>query len=84
MLLFSKVSAVIPEDIGATAYTTFATFSNLSELVAPSIGLKLTDIFGKGSGFYWMVLMALGAQVGVNLGLLWGRATEVDLASPGE
>ena len=60
-LMFSKVTEVIPEDIGATAYTIFAVVNNCAEDIPPSIGLKVVDLVAERT-FFKIVLVSISIQ----------------------
>ena len=77
-LMFSKVTEVIPVDIGATAYTIFATLNNTAENLPPSIGLKVVDLMSE-QRFFQAVLGSLIVQL-IVICLLWPWAGDVDKA----
>ena len=77
-LLYSKVTEVIPEDIGATGLTIFAALSNISKMIPSSIGLKLADLVSEKT-FFRLVLGTILLQF-VVICFLWPLAVDVDKA----
>ena len=75
---FSKVTEVIPEEIGATGYTIFAVFSNMSHDIPSSICLKVADLVSERRLFQ-LVLASIFLQF-VAIFLLWPLAAQVDEA----
>ena len=75
-LLLSKVTQVIPEDIGATAYTIFAALYNGSQDIPSSIGLKIADSVSEIS----FIKFVFGSIVGqyVLICFLWPLAYDLD------
>ena len=77
-LIYSKITQVIPEDIGATGYTIFSGLSNISQHVPSSIGLKLADLVSE-KRFFGLVLASILIQFAV-ICFLWPLASQVDNA----
>ena len=77
-LMFSKVTEVIPEDIGATAFTIFAVVKNFGIKAPTSIGLKIADVVSENR-FFQLVRATLFVQF-VVICFLFRLAVEVDEA----
>ena len=77
-LMFSKVTEVIPEEIGATAYTIFAVLRNTGNHIPSSIGLKIVDKVSQKT-FFVLVFGSFFVQF-VVIGVLWPLAVKVDQA----
>ena len=75
-LMLSKATEVIPEEIGATAYTIFVSLCNTSQDVPSSIGLKIADLVSQAK-FFQLVLASIITQL-VVVCALWPLAVEVD------